>query len=74
MMPDRVSNAGPDRKDTRDWRDWLSEAEEASARARRSMSANLPPGVSGELRNALRLRHIAEAMEALREAEELLCR
>jgi len=73
-IPDRTSNAGPDREDRRDWRDWLSEAEEASARARRTMTAVCFPDASGEIRNALRIRHIDEAMEALQEAKELLCR
>jgi hypothetical protein len=74
MIPDQTSNAGPDREDKRDWRDWLYEAEEASARARRAMTATTVPDAAGEFRNALRLRHISEAMEALQQAKELLCR
>jgi hypothetical protein len=73
-LPARASDGGPDREDRRDWRDWLYQAEEASARARRAMTATSVPDAAGEFRNALRLRHISEAMEALQQAKELLCR
>jgi hypothetical protein len=63
-LPNRASDGGPEEQQ-RDWRDWLYEAEDACKRARRA---------EWSYANAARLRHIQDAMEALHEAKELLCR
>ena len=63
-IPDQTSNAGP-AEPVKDWRDWLSEAEEFARTASRA---------EWDTKQAARLRYIRKAMDALKEAEALLCR
>ena len=65
-MIDQTSNAGP-AEPVMDWRDWLSEAEEFARTARRTTR-------TARWTWAARLRYIRKAMDALKEAEALLCR
>ena len=63
-IPDQTSNAGP-AEPVMDWRDWLSETEEFCKAARRA---------EWDPKRAARLRYVRKAMDALKEAEALLCR
>jgi hypothetical protein len=63
-IPDQTSNAGPDEIEM-DWRDWLYEAQEYAKQASRA---------EGDSNQAKRLRYILKAMDALKEAEAMLCR
>jgi hypothetical protein len=72
-IPDQTSNAGPAEPE-RDWRDWLDEAREfarSASRAELDESFVNSPTASGHAR---RLRYIRKAMDALLEAEAMLCR
>ena len=60
-IPDQTSNAGP-KSCEMDWRDWLDETGEFARSASRA-----------ELYER-RLHYIHRAMDALREAEAMLCR
>ena len=60
-MIDQTSNAGP-AEPVKDWRDWLDEAREFPRSASRA-----------ELYET-RLYYIRKAMDALKEAEAMLCR
>ena len=70
-LPDRASNAGPEPQEL-DWRDLLWVAEEDIAAARR-MEIDIRFDGNAK-RNRDRIAAIDAAMNALKEAKELLCR
>ena len=63
-IPDQTSNAGPVEPEM-DLGDWLGEAQEFIQQASRA---------EGYPKQAQRLHYIRMAMEALKEAEAMLCR
>jgi hypothetical protein len=64
-IPDQTSNAGPAEPEM-DWGDWLWEAQEFIQQASRA-EGDHP-------KQAQRLRYIRKAIDALKEAEAMLCR
>jgi hypothetical protein len=63
-MIDQTINAGPEPQNREDWRDWLYEAAEFARTASRA---------EWDTKQAARLRYIRRAMDALLEAEAMLC-
>lgn len=73
-IPDRASNAGPEQDEPMDWRDYIDVARDAARRAARTEQSEPDARFREERRNRARIRHIEEAIAALQEARELLCR
>lgn len=77
MIPDRVSNAGPDtREPDYDWRDHVDFAEcfTGSAKNAESVYHEYPANNTPRSINRSRIAAIDAAIEQLEKAKELLCR
>jgi len=73
-IPDRASDSGPEQDPPMDWRDYIDVARDAALRAARAEQDEAGARCRPEWKNRARIRHIEDAIAALQEAKELLCR